>query len=365
SLANQSLTIYKNGTLTDQEGLAKAIKNKAEVDYNLGNYAQADSLYRLALYTFQQTDASNEEDLGQCYLSLGQVHIELGQYAATDSFLVLAQRHLEKVLTPPHVDLAVALHGRGDAARKLRKFEQSETFYQAALAMQKELFQVPNTEIAYTLNHLASLHYDQFQYAAGIPFAEESYQQRKAIFGDQHVETIASKSNLSRLLANTGDYETAMQHKLEIYDHLSAIFGSHLHPYVLGTYQGIAAMYARMGDWQKSADAYKTIIEQLPDLPSPYPVAYVPFQGYGNALHQLGKSKQAEVQLRKALAVLPTSTRVLPTGPISVRYDLAVCLFDTGKQEEARVLMSVAKALLAEYPDFPLDRIARMKEILE
>lgn len=365
SLADQSLTVYASSALIDQAGFAKAIKNKADVAYSLGNYVQADSLYQLALHTFQELDNPKEEDLGQCYLSLGQVHIELGRYAVTDSFLILAQNNFEKVLTPPHVDLAITLHGRGDAARKLRKFDQSATFYQAALAMQKQLFQVPNTEIAYTLNHLASLQYDQFKYAKGIPFAEESYRQRKAIFGDQHVETIASKSNLSRLLANTGDYETAMQHKLEIYDHLLAIFGSHLHPYVIGTQQGIASMYASMGNWEKSAAAYKKIIDQLPELPFPYPVAYVPFQGYGNALHQLGKSQQAEQMLRKALEVLPTSTRVLPTGPISVRYDLAVCLFDTNQKEEAKVLMMNAQTLLKDYPDFPIKRIARMEEILQ
>ena len=365
SLIDKSLTVYKNSPIQDKKGLANAYQAKADIEYSLGEYTKGDSLYQLALSTYAQIEKPMHEAKGNCYLSLGHINIELGQYTTADSFLILAQQNFEKVLTSPHIDLASAIHARGDVARKQRNFEQSAIYYQAALSMQEALFEAPNTEIAYTLNHLASLHYDQFQYAKGIPFAEASYQQRKAIFGAAHVETIASQSNLSRLLSGTGDFEKAMEHKMAIYDNLLTIFGSHLHPYVLGTEASIASLYAQMENWQKSADTYKKVIDRLPQLSNPYPVLYVPYQGYGIALNNLGQQAAAEKNLRKALAVLPTSTRILPTGPISVRYDLAVCLYDGNKKEEAKNLMAEAKALLTEYPDFPKKRISRMEEILE
>ncbi|GJM33042.1 MAG: hypothetical protein DHS20C18_20430 [Saprospiraceae bacterium] len=363
SLAQRAVSIYQKDENTPLLSLANAYHAFADVQYSLGDYKGADSIFTLALQFFQRA-AAPPNDRANCYLSLGHASIELGHYARADSLYKLAFDDYQRVFQSPNLDLAATLQGRGDAMRKQKHFQESETFYQEALKMKQALFTPPNTEIAYTLNHLASLYYDQFQYEKGIPFALNSYEQRLAIFGLIHVETIASLSNLSRLYNGAGRYREALEIRQKLVPAIRQIFGDHLHPYVLGQEQGVAILLGRVGRWQESADAFRQILDKIPELRGAYPTLYVPYHGYGIALYYLGELTKAETYLREAFEKMTTSIRIMPGDQVKVPYDLAVCLYDSGKLAEAKNIMEEAKSHLADYPGLPAERIAKMEKIL-
>jgi serine/threonine-protein kinase len=313
---NKSLDIYRKLKPPDKKYIADVLMELSNIQYEKGDYSQADSLNRL----------------------IYDIHLEM--------------------YDPPHEVLAHDLQMIGSAQRKLGNYEDAEHYLQEALAMKRELYQVPHNEIAYTLNHLSSLKQDLGRYREAIPYAEESFRQRMQIYGPDHMETVASQSNLARIYRSLGETGRAIPIYEEILIKFNRIFPGG-HPYTGATLQSLADLHMRSGDPVTAERYYRQAIDiddeflDVDDIHRSYAMI-----GLGKLLIRTGRPDEAKSLLETALTLRQKN---LPDGHTLIGINqqaLGECLVAIQDYEGSLFYLTSAFESLKVYP-------GKYREILE
>ncbi len=355
-------------------GLSQRISAEVTPDllmsyYNLGAVKSREGKFDSATYFFNQVlemkdDVHTEEvvSLSDIYYEMSVVEGENGNYQLSDSLLKLTLANRQNV-RPDSFDALIFL-SRGINARKLQEYDSAEHYYLRSLEIREELYPDIHPEIAHSLNHLSSLYQDMENYELALPYAEKSLAIRKTIFGEEHPETLASRSNVARTHSRSGNFEQAIVMYDTVLNSIKRVFGED-HHYISGITGSIGRLYLSMGKLQLGETYFRESLEiALRTLPKDHFNQSFSFLGVGQALIRQDKAKEAEEYIREALRIRSLTLPEDHMQFIEAQSALGECLWKLGQYEEGRKYLSRSMNVLLKDPEENEEEINRLNVLL-
>jgi CHAT domain-containing protein len=145
---------------------------------------------------------------------LGATYYGAGQYAVADSLFRLALNLRRQVFSEPHPDLAQSWYNRGLVAVEQGRVSQAKTFLHEAEALFLTLQGEPSPKLADVRYELANLHWQAGRYQAAIPLWRRCASLYAQTRGTSHAHTLETLVRLSRAFQTLGQSDSA-RHYLE------------------------------------------------------------------------------------------------------------------------------------------------------
>lgn len=238
-----------------------------------GNAAEAESLFRHDIdIERKEMRLGHVDDLTMARV-LGDYGSMLDQRAdkAADDYLSEALQYASKLSGKDRTYVAILDNDLGDVAYRSGDLNESERLNRAAIDEYRKLPEGTYVEMAATLSNLGAVLIKKGNYSQAEPFVREGLAIRRKMLGDAHPDTAMSFFRLSDLLYKEGDYpgaESAARESVQVFNRA---------------------------------------------LTAPKDSIYIanPLLELGLILNKTGRSREAETNLREALAI---RTRLLPKG---------------------------------------------------
>jgi tetratricopeptide (TPR) repeat protein len=171
-LMQKSLQQYQMLYGPDSEEVLTLITNLGVLYYQTGKFDKSDSLLNLAMAGFSH-EKYNPQTKADILSAKAEVVFEKGNIAEADSFYMASLELYKEVHGTEHPRLADILLARGSIARRQKNFKLAESMYLQALEMRRKLLGNDHPDIAHSLNHLGRLKYQMGQYQQAENYARE------------------------------------------------------------------------------------------------------------------------------------------------------------------------------------------------
>jgi CHAT domain-containing protein/Tfp pilus assembly protein PilF len=225
---------------------AVALNNLANVNAQLGKYADAEGLLLRSLAIAEKTLGASHPAVGQTLHNLGNVYQEQGKYADAERLYLRARAIREKALGRDHPDVAQTLNGLANVYEDEGKYAEAEALHQRALTIRERALGPDHRDVAETLNNLAILYHDQGKYADAERLHQRALTIEEKALGASHPDVARSLNNLATLYNDEGKYadaEGVLKRALAVGE--KALGADH--PYVAQTLNNLAVGYEAQG----------------------------------------------------------------------------------------------------------------------
>ena len=186
-------------------GYAKVLGAQAQLEWQLGRYADAERLYRQAL-THSDDDAAQRSEVLN---DLSALLADVGRY---DEALPLAQAALRIKDTLPGVaprERMVNLSNVANALDGLKRFDESYAAYRQAIAIGEAMQPPPELDLGITLNNLAYLQQEMGRIDEAVASQERAIALYRKIMGPDYPRLSTQLSNLAQQYLQLGRNEQA------------------------------------------------------------------------------------------------------------------------------------------------------------
>ena len=155
-LLNRAQEIAQRSSAPGDNSRAGISIDLGEAAQNVGKYAEAESLYKQAIDTYEKTVGPEHPDLARALISLGCLYRDEEQFDITkaDPLLERALAIREKALGPNHPSTASALSNLSLLDFYEHKFGEAERFAERALPIEEKAYGLDSLEVSTTLNRL-------------------------------------------------------------------------------------------------------------------------------------------------------------------------------------------------------------------
>ncbi len=333
---------------TKHESYAGALFLQARALYVLGNYPEAEKLYKLALPIFEKAppSAASIRDLAKTLNGLGRVYEHQGRYAEAEA---LQKRALDLVENSPGVDqvvLSYALEDLGNAYFGEGRYAEAEEYYRRTLAIRESAPGGDHTAVTQTLNLLANVYMRTGRFPEAETQMKRALEIQEKAFGPTHPDVAKSLTNLAevyRLTARYAQAEPLQRRALAIQE---KALGKD-HPHVGVTLNNLAATYLAWGRFADAEPLYRRSAEiQKKALGPTHPQVATTLNNLGLVYMRLGKHADAERELKAALAI---REQALPKDHPDIGQslgNLAAAYRNAGRPAEGLPLLQRAVAIM-------------------
>jgi serine/threonine protein kinase len=280
----------------------------ANVLLRKGNTAEAETLFRHDIDVERKEVQRGHVDALTMARVLGDYGSMLDQRAdkGAAGYLREALQYASKLTGKDRAYVAILDNDLGDVAYRSGDLNESERLNRAALDEYRKLPEGTYVEMAATLSNLGAVLIKKGNYSQAEPFVREGLELRRKMLGDSHPDTAMSLFRLSDLLYKEGNYPDAE-----------------------------AAARESVQVFQRA-------------LASPRDSIYFanPLLELGLILNKTGRSREAETNLREALAI---RARLLPEGNPLIGISegaLGECLTSQKRYAEAAPLLQRSYATI-------------------
>jgi serine/threonine protein kinase/tetratricopeptide (TPR) repeat protein len=266
-----------------------------------GNTAEAESLFRHDIDIVRKQSQRGPADALTVARVLGDYGSMLDQRAdkSAKGYLQEALQYASELTGKDRAYVAILDNDLGDVAYRSGDLNESERLNRAALDEYRKLPEGTYVEMAATLSNLGAVLIKKGNYSQAEPFVREGLDLRRKMLGDAHPDTAMSYFRLSDLLYKEGNYadaESAARESVQVFNRA---------------------------------------------LTAPKESIYFanPLLELGLILNKTGRSREAETNLREALAI---RTRLLPEGNLLIGISegaLGECLTSQKRYAEAEPLL--------------------------
>ncbi|SRR6266851_2349519 len=244
----EALTIYRAIPEESALNFAGALNNLAFLYSSMGNYAAAESLYREALQIWRANSESGDKNLlvAQALNNLGVLYHALDNYKTAEAYLKQALEIRRDLAGDSHPVVAGSLNSLAELYRETGNLAEAKAFLQEALKIQRTALEEQDLDIANTLNSLAAVYRAEGDYDAAVSFYQEALDIWRNALGDKHPIVATSLNNLALLYKTVGNFaraEMLLQKALKL---RRDILGKD-HPDVAGTLYNLASVSVALG----------------------------------------------------------------------------------------------------------------------
>lgn len=342
----QCLAIHENrfALFWNHEAVALMSASLAEVLYDLGDYADAERVYRKALAAHEWRHGKGSAETVSPCRKIAECLLYRTEYAAAEEFAKRAVDTAREKCTQSDGRLAAAVDTLASVLRVQGKLADAQSLYELSLKMAEDLHGRAHRETATALLNLAVFYADQQQLEKARSAGEESLAIYRSLEPMDAVDIAVASHNLGAIYWNLGRHAEAEGLLREAVQDCEAHLGPQ-HPYVATMLTDLAINAFFLKRYAEGKDYATRAIEISkvtfgPDHPSATParVALGVIQAAQNewnvAARALGEGMQSLVkQINRLLPALAAQEQIafMQAGP-SRPYNalLSMALLDVG-----------------------------------
>ncbi len=361
---NRAVELIQNNPQADVILRNDMITNRADLEYELGEYATSEASYRESLALLESQDQPDEDLIINTQLGLVAVLSE--QYKNAEALPIqqqVLQRQIEKH-GENSAEAGEAWTFLGHVLRKLSRHAEAEDVLKKAVEAKRAAYGNQHLETAHSLNQLARTLTFTKKFDEAEKAALEGLQIRSNIHQGDHVEVAASLGNLAHIMTAAEKYPRAAQYRLESLNMIKAIFGDE-HPYVPGTLGSLASLYRKSGQLELAVQTFQqsiAVFKKLSDQPT---IKWAsPLCGLGQAYLDLHQPDQALPAIRQChdirLQLMPAVSWEIGSS----HNQLGQAYFDLKQPEQAERHWLQAYSIYQSTLDVDHEKIRNLKQQL-
>ena len=298
-----------------------------------------------ALAIRRKLKGPNDTLVAASLLDLGDLAHERGEYRSEDSLARGALVILRKAHGKRHVAIANAMRRIVSAQHALENYHEAEAVARRTLQMLKELGMERSVEMSIVLNDLGLSRADQKDYVEAESLLKQVVALDSTNFGPMHPDLAADLENLGYVYFEAGRYDDDIALLKQTLAMRRAML-SDQDPAIGRTIFNMASTIEAKGDTLAAEPMYEEAQKRLlrangPDHPNTVVATWV----LGRAQYKAGRRREAEANLKAALAVSDPNGKLPPHDYGRVASILASLLIDERRFPEAEGLSLRALAI--------------------
>ncbi len=370
-------------------------------------YPQAEEVYAALLEQYRAMEGGAGHNTLEVMNDLASIYNSQGRHREADALIVDGLGQAERVLGPRHRLTLTFRSNRAVVLRQQGKLAEAEAEGSELLRLRAEIFGEGHPDTIVSLSDLAMVYEDQGRFAEAAELLEQAVERLRALHGESHPQYL-DKLNLLRLVYDKLDRD---EEALRIFDQVLAgrqrLFGPH-HPQTLTSLNDLAVRKFERGELDAAAELLREVIERRRQVSGPFhgetltsmtnlAAVYRRQERVEDALallrevlrlqqeaagedhprsllyqHNLARVCEDAGRMDEALELLvevvERARRVLPAGHAQLGTYVAAlgeCHLRRGEREEARRMLTEARAILRAAPGASKSRIESVERKLE
>jgi CHAT domain-containing protein/tetratricopeptide (TPR) repeat protein len=336
---------------------ATALNNLAGLYDNMGDFTRAEPLFQKALAITKTAFSENHPNYATSLHNLAGLYKSMGDYARAEPLYQKALEIWKTTLGENHPDYATSLNNLAGLYKSMGKYAHAEPLYQKALAIRKTTFGENHPDYATNLSNLAGLYENMGDYARAELLYQKALAIRKTALGENHLAYASSLSNLAGLYKSMGDYTRAEP----LYQKALAIEKKILdknHPSIATSLNNLALLYGIMGNYANAEQLFQETLEILKiTLGENHPHYAGNLNNLATLYIHMGDYARAEPLYQKALAIMKIVLGENHPDYATSLNNLAVLYKNMGDYARAEPLyqeaLAIMKTALGEnHPDY-------------
>ena len=357
SVGTRALAIAR--TLPSRRLLAASLGTEAVTQNYLGNYDEAEKLFREAIHTWQEVEGPNTKDGSTVMNDLALMLHEESRYAEADTLYRRALAIQEKAYGVRHPETATTRYNYAQLLGDMGHLSEADSLWEKVLANDRALYPQGHPAIAYSLSAYGRLLARIGEFGEAEKLQREALAIRRGYYGNDHPDVAYSLSSLGSVLHAEGKYDEAETLAREAYTLHARLGGEQLALVNLKNEIGLI-QYDR-GDYAAADTSFThamALQRRLAGDKEQNQVA-VALIRHGAVLAALGRVAEGEKMARDGVDMQERLHADRGMGVATAQARLGFILLDAGKRAEADTLFTRSLAgmrgLEAGTPQRPRD----------
>ncbi len=251
-----ALAICKKGYGEKHPDYASILRNLAGLYSDSGDYAKAEPLYRQALAIYKESLGENHPDYAFTLDYLAKLYLLTGDYVQAESLCRQSLANLKKTIGEKHPSYAASLNNLADLYRQMGDFAQAESLCRQALAIRKETLGEKHPDYATSLGDLATLYAQMGDYAKAEPLYRQALAIERDAFGEKHPHYATELSDLALMYTDMGKFAQAEPLYLQSLAIEKLTLGEK-HPHYATSLESLAVINQHMGHYAEAGALYR------------------------------------------------------------------------------------------------------------
>jgi tetratricopeptide (TPR) repeat protein len=327
-----------------------------------GNYAEAETQYRVVLKLQEKVLGPEHQDTLKSRTGLADALSDNGKYAEAETEYRAVIKLEEKALGPEHpgtlgsrMNLALALNDQG-------KYAEAETESRGVIKLQEKVLGPEHPDTLGNRNNLANALRRKSKYAEAESEYRAVIKLEEKVLGPEHPNTLTSRMNLASALLGQSKYAEAEMEYRDVIKLQEKVVGPE-HPNTLASRNNLAIALKKQRKYAEAQTEYRAVIKLKEKVLGPeHPDTLASRTNLANALVGQGEYAEAETEYRK---VIQLEEKVLGQDhPITLgsRRSLALTLSHEAKYGEA---VEVQRRVVVSIGDKTGNEDQRQKELTD
>jgi CHAT domain-containing protein/tetratricopeptide (TPR) repeat protein len=194
---------------------AKALNNLAELYWTMADYARAEPLYRKALEVLRVAVGERHSDYATNLNNLAALYSAMGDYARAEPLSREAVEIMRVTVGEKDPEYALRLNNLATVYSATGDYARAEPVYRKALKIWRAAGEENHSDYASTLNNLAELHRAMGDNARAEPLYRKALEIQRLVVGEKHPDYARSLTNLALLYVATGRESEALISMME------------------------------------------------------------------------------------------------------------------------------------------------------
>lgn len=334
-LYRRSLVISEQTEGTDHPSTGASLNNLALLLKDAGNHKGAEPLYRRSLAIGEKSQGHEHPDTGIRLMNLAVLLKDMGDHARAEPLYRRALSIIEKAFGPSHPHTGASLNNLAVLLKDMGDHRGAVSLLRRALAIAENTQGLEHPSTAICLNNLGRLMRAKGDYASAQALLGRSLTIAEKAYGSEHPSTGTSLNNLAQLLYEMGDYDGAellFRRALAIDE--KALGSDH---YNTGTaLNNLAILLETKGDSAGAKALFSRALAIAEKVQGPYhPDTGERLNNLATLLQDMGDYSAAEPLYRRALEIAEKAQGVEHPDVGNILFGLATLLVELKRDEEA------------------------------
>ncbi len=287
---------------------------------------------------------------GNLRARIGNIYKDLGLYAKAEELDRLAIADFRKAPAVDDDSMASALTNLGALLVKRHKLPEAEATYREALLIRQKIFGRENALVATTMKDLAGIYFRQNRLDEADALSEQAFAIRQKLFGHDHLDTADSLNGRAAILVKLHKLAEAEAIQRDVLAIRRKLLPAD-HPLIATALYNLGLTLQKSMKLDEAEPVLRESIAMRTKLyGKDHPDVITAQAGLQEALERGNKLAEAEALLRE---MLPARRRLLGAehpDTLSTQADLATVLHEEGKDAEAEALCLETLPLLRKGP---------------
>jgi non-specific serine/threonine protein kinase/serine/threonine-protein kinase len=335
-----------------------AIHHLASLDWNAGEFAKAEALFRECL---EARTSSLGEDAPTTLLTMSDLALVLwsqGRFAESESLQVRALEGLTQALGPEDPEVLEAMNDLCLVYQSQGRYEEAEPLARDVHEIRTRILGEDHPLTLTAVNNRASLAFEMGRADEAEALWRGALEIQLRVLGEEHQETLRTMGNLTRVVK---DPEERDQLQARVVEALHRTLGDD-HPLTLTARYNLAAYYYREGRLTEAEPIFVDVLETRRRVLGPdHPATLSGLHGVGVLYRRMGRYEESEAYLSEALKERRRVEGADHPMVFRTMNGLAKLYALTGREDEAERLFRETyegrvRILGADHPDTEYSR---------